>query len=382
MNTQNPTLHPSHTSSPGTVTIQKGAILIYRVFDIAEEVNLSKVESIFKNQNEQSRLTLTRTPRQGVIMRNAPVILNLGESELNLLGERKLYQTSAKIWDYGVLSVMFQIPITEGTPFDQLTQVAAEIEASSQIDDHARIRAQELVNHVNAALIGPHYWHEFEDYVIYFFEKLEGLDQISDLPKRVEAARLIVAEDTVRLSDQTRYSILDGILQYAEDDLALIDWNSAIVVEPSGRKDVPEVLEFALTHMLEMRYYDSLLDQRLAMLYDAIEESRGKFFSNQFSKLSREASARYIEFSEFIERVENSIKVVGDFYLAKVFRTAGERYKIRDWEKNITRKINLFSELSNLLQGELNVKRSLWLEVTIVLLIAFEIISAFMQWGK
>ena len=137
------------------------------------------------------------------------------------------------------------------------------------------------------------------------------------------------------------------------------------------------MIEFALTQLMEMRYYDNLLDKRLTLLYDSIEASRGKFFSNRFTNLSREASTRYIEFSEFIERVDNSFKVVGDFYLAKIFRAAGEKFRIPEWEENVTRKMNLFASISELLQGEVNVNRSLWLEITIVVLILFELVTTF-----
>jgi hypothetical protein len=153
------------------------------------------------------------------------------------------------------------------------------------------------------------------------------------------------------------------------------------VVEPSGRKEVPEVIEFALTHLMEMRYYDHLLDQKLSTIYDAVEETRSKLFSTRFSSLSKEASALYIEFTEFVERVDNSLKVVGDFYLAKLFRTAGEEFRIPEWQGNVTRKMDLLAKVSEMLQGEVNVTRGLILEITIVFLILFEVVAAFFKFG-
>jgi hypothetical protein len=363
-----------------SVQIQKGSILIYRVFDVAEEVNLSRVEELLKSESNKARLKFTRTPRQVVIMRNAPVTVGLGESELTLYDRTVKVETFAKFWDYGVLSIQFQIPISPGTSWEELIDLSAKLETDTLIDEAARFRAQELVAAVNPALRDPHNWHEFEDYVIFFFEELSGLENAGQLTEKVDAARLIVAENTVKLSELARKSILESTFQYSDQDLTIIDWNSAIVIEPSGRKEVPEVIEFALTHMMEMRYYDSLLDQRLGMLYDSIEESRGRFFNNRFTALSREASTRYIEFSEFIERVDNSFKAVGDFYLARIFRAAGEEFRIPEWEVNITRKMNLFASLSELLQGEVNVNRSLWLEITIVVLITFELFTTFAKY--
>lgn len=362
------------------VKIKKGSILIYRVFDVAEEINLHHVEELLSSPNRgavRSRLKFTLSPRQTIIMRNAPITLELGESELMFQNVPVKAEVFVKIWDYGVVSIMFQIPIPTGTKWEDLINISAQLEQDTLIDEAAKFRTQELVNVINPALRDVHSWHEFEDYNIYFFEEVDGINDCQDLLEKVDAACLVVAENTVKISESAKKSILESTMQYSTNDLCIIDWNSAIVVEPSGKKEVPEAIEFALTHLMEMRYYDALIDQKLTTLYDAIEASRGKFFSNKFSGLSREASARYIEFSEFIERVDNSFKVVGDFYLARIFRVASDEFRIPEWEGNIMRKMGLLANLSELLQGEINVNRSLWLEITIVVLISFEIITTF-----
>ncbi|MGZ3682673.1 MAG: hypothetical protein ACXVCI_02415 [Bdellovibrionota bacterium] len=95
--------------------------------------------------------------------------------------------------------------------------------------------------------------------------------------------------------------------------------------------------------------------------------------------MSKTASTRYIEFSEFTERVENSLKVVGDFYLATVYRAATRRFRLNDWQQDITRKMNLLAQVSSLLQGEVNIRRSHWLEITVIVLILFEVVSALLK---
>ena len=359
------------------IQIRKGSILIYRVFDVAEEVDLSHVEALIKSETLRTRLKFTRSPRQVVIMRNAPVILSLGEHEISFEQIKHKGEVHAKIWDYGVISILYQIPIVEGTSWEQLIELATKIDQDKMIDQSAMTQAKELTTLIQPALRDPHFWKEFEDYVIFFLEEVTGIVKSEELLDKVDLPKLLIAETVNNLSKRARSSILEnGIFQYTDTDLTVINWNSAIVVEPSGNREVPEVLEFALTQMLEMRYYDELIDTRLGTLYDSIEASRGKFFTNQFTHLSKEASTRYIEFSEFIERVDNSFKVVGDFYLAKIFRAAGEKFRMHEWETNISRKINLFSNLSELLQGEVNVNRSLWLEIIVVVLITFELVTA------
>jgi hypothetical protein len=212
--------------------------------------------------------------------------------------------------------------------------------------------------------------------VIYFLEEFEADVSARNLLERADVAALMLAEDDTVLAKATRESIVENVYQYGDNDLALVEWNSALVVEPNGIRDVPDILEFALTHLLEMRFYDDLLDFRLNALYDDVERRKGFRLRSPFGKISEEASTRYIEFSEFIEKVENSLKVVGDFYLATVYRAATRRFRLDDWQKNITRKMSLLAQVSSLLQGELNIRRSHLLEITVIVLIAFEILSA------
>lgn len=360
--------------------IQSGSFLVYRVFDIAEEVDLDRLLTLLKEEAKPGRLKLTHSIRQQVIMRNAPTTIELGGTTFDFAGKTYKAETYAKIWDYGVLSIQFEIPLRDVNDANSLYALAHAIEQSQAIDDLARKHEKELVQTLGPALKDPHDWEEFEDYCILFIEKGTDLERAENLFQKIDVARLILAEPAAHLSERAKKPILESTFQYFEDDLTVIDWNSAVVVDPSGKKDVPEVIEFALTHMMEMRYYDKLIDQRLADIYDSIEESRGKMLRNRFSDLSREASARYIEFSEFIERVDNSFKVVGDFYLARIFRAAGEEFRMPEWESTISRKMQSFASISELLQGEINVNRSLWLEITIVLLIAFEIASTFIKW--
>ncbi len=360
-----------------SVRIKKGAILLYRVFDVAEEIDLAKVETLLTSSpGIQERLRLKRVPGQAIVIRNAPVHVHLGETPI-LIGSREyVADTHAKVWDYGVVSIVFQLPVAEGTNWEQLLSQASAIELSNEVDACARKRAEELSRAMSAALQSPGDWAGLEDYTIYFFEALDGVSTGAELLAQADIPALLLAETDRSLSAANRESILDNTYQYRENDLTVIDWNSALVWEPSGQRDIPDVLEFAVTHLLEMRYYDDLLDQRLGVLYDSIEAQRKKRSRLPFWKLSHEASSRYIEFSEFLGRVENSLKVVGDFYVARIFRGALRRFRVADWQGSISRKMDILAQVSELLQGEINTQRSLIMVVIIIGLIAFEVVYA------
>lgn len=367
------------------VSITRGAVLVYRVFDIAEEIDLGAMERLLSSQGSgEARLRIASERRYALVMRNPPVRLSLGEVDLKIGTSIGKYEAFATIFDYGVVSISFQVPVPKGAKWDELIKLADSINQSAtgpdEIDTVARRKSQELKGLIAGALKNPSEWNVFEDYVIFFLEEVAGIQKAAELVDRVDVPALILAEPQGTLAAASSKGITDSIFQYAQNDLAVIDWNSAIIVEPSGSREIADVLEFAVTHMLELRYYDDILDKRLADLYDMVEERRRGVWRGRFSRTSHEANTRYLEISEIIERVDNSLKIVGDFYFAVIFRGAVRRFRILDWQQSVTRKMQSMAKLSELLQGEVNVYRSHMLEGVIIFLILFEIVSAIVKY--
>lgn len=382
---------------PAPITLG-GSILLYRLFDVADEICLSRVEELLSAGEAQarSRVRLSRSPRQTLEMRNPPVRLSLGEQ--NFQGSR--LELQATVWDYGVISVLLQFPLSgtweewlkRAEPFESNESVRAELDAL------ARRKCQELTSVLADSMKGREERALYEDYVIYFVERLEGVASPRELLERVNVPALILGEfggelggefgeRQARLAPISRSAVLENVLQYAEDDLSVIDWNSALVIEPSGQREIPDILEFGVTHLLEFRYFDEMLERRLSEIYDAMERLgqgrwarfRVRFWPGKYAHLSREANARYVEFSELIARIENSLKMVGDFYLAVIFRAALRRFRIHEWQLSVSRKMETLARVTGLLQGEINVSRGHAFEIIIILLIAFEILSAIVR---
>ena len=138
--------------------------------------------------------------------------------------------------------------------------------------------------------------------------------------------------------------------------------------------DVALIIEFALNQLLEMRYYDEVLDRKLAQLYSSVVGKKKGLLSNEYSKLAEEAGQIYLEISEIFENIENSFKTVGDFYLATIFRNSTKRFKLDDWTRSINEKLSNLAEVSKLLHSEVNESRNQSLEIIIIILIAIEVV--------
>ncbi len=358
--------------------VQKGRILLYRVFDIGEEINLEKAEQIINDETTRSRFKLRRKDLQSVNVAADPLRVSLGGQEIIIDGLVYKFELNAKIWDFGTFSLTFEFNIPEGSNFLALAKLANLFEDSLEIDEFARLKAREFTQKIQTAMLKTNEWSVYEDYLMFFIEKFE--EEAKDINKFLsdeDIAALILTENQETISDQMREKILGSKLQYYKNDLAVIDWNSALIVEPTGTMDIPDVIEFALNQLLEMRYYDELLDKELNQIYSESLKNNESPFNSKFQGLAKGAGQKYIEIAEIVETVENSLKMIGDQYLSMVFRTASNKFRFKDWQNSIDNKLENLADLSNLLSDNVHHKRSNLLEMIIIILISIELVPFF-----
>lgn len=357
------------------IKIKRGKILVYRVFDIGSEIDLDKVEALFEDKKLKERFKLDRKHNMSLIISSSPLSVQLGTFEIKLVDKLVPAELIAKVWHFGTVSLCFQLPIADGTSWMDLVKTASWIEKDAEIEIFARAKAKEFQTDIKSAIPVLSEWKMNEDYITYFIQELDGhTGPLASLPEKLDIPALILAESKEMLSDLMKKNILENVFQYSKDDLVVVDWNSALVIEPSGSMDVPLVIEFALNQLLEMRYYDDLLDQRLNTVYNEVVGRKKGLFSNKYSRLAEEASQIYLEISEIVENVENSFKTVGDFYLATIFRASSKRFRFDDWQRSINDKLGNLAEVSKLLHGEVNESRNQTMEMIILVLIAIEVI--------
>lgn len=359
-----------------TVAIEKGSILIHRVFDIGGEISLGRAEQLLSSDSGP-RLKFSTNTRRGIIIKDSPLKAELGSETLDLPSGKFPVRIFARLWNYGVISITLEAAIPPGMIWENLVKIASELETSAEIDLLAVSRKDALKKRIIPAVHDPAEWDVFEDYITYIIEKAPGIENPREFIKRVDVAALIMAETKEHLGDESRDFIINSAIQYSSSDMAIIDWNSALLFEPDGERDVADVIEFSLTHLLEFRYYDDMLEKKLEELYDTMEgkrESVANFFRNSYADIAEDSSRKYMEFSEFLGRVENSLKTVGDPYLAVVFRVSALEFHFDDWRKSISRKMDTLAQISQMLHGEVNTRRSHWLEIIVILLIGLELI--------
>lgn len=375
-------------------------MFVYRIYDVAHEIKLKEAQKLLTLGQNLQKLSLQRDLHRTIVFRDAPLRFNLeGQENFSFtLSDQKIdlsAKIEAKMWDYGVLSICFKFPL-ESLSWQHLVELGAKLDNNPQIDELAKRRRDEIVKEIKPALVGGFSSSIEEDYVTYIIEEaLIGSDERSlkcplEMLYGANIAELLLFEPKKKLSESTRKSIESSFMQYAETDLLVFDWNSSLIVdfaEDKEYRDYADLLEFSLTQLLELRVYDQLLDEKLDELYNSMEKGEYKRVTNFYSALSEEASELYIEFNDFFDKIDNSLKTIGDVHLAKVLKGADKKFGFNELKNTMYRKMETLANICKLLQDkvdsqaqEQNTKISHRLELTIIILILVEVIPLVWSW--
>ena len=363
--------------------VADGTILVYRLFDLGEAIDLSRAEQLVATPRSRVRLESPQSTTALEIPR-PPLHVVLGPRALPLASGPRAAEASAHLFDYGVASVIYKVPIPPGTDLGDLIPLAEELLAqpTPALDAAARAEADELSRIFATALEKPHTWEGLETYHVFFVRRLQEPTHAQEVLALAPIAELLLGETSATpLSLGERSDVIKHAFSYLQDDLAVVDWNSAFLLEPSGVGDIPDLLEFATAHLLELRYYDALLDRELHAIYDEIDAGRAtpNVFTRRYLKLQRRTAALLLELSEMAERLENAVKIIGDFYLARVYQRAVRRFRLPDWQGTVLRKQELLAGVNELLNDAANTRRAELLELTVILLILWEILYALLR---
>jgi len=167
-------------------------------------------------------------------------------------------------------------------------------------------------------------------------------------------------------------------ISYYATDLAVVGWNAAFLYDTTaGAKDAVQLLEYANSQLLELRYYDELLTQELAEVYKQLERKTGTFVRWRLAGSATRLQTTLLEVSELTERVDNAIKFLSDMFAARLYRLAATRVGVSDYRNIVTAKIHVAEDLYQFMVDQFNQSRAFLLELTVVIILVVELIFLF-----
>jgi hypothetical protein len=188
---------------------------------------------------------------------------------------------------------------------------------------------------------------------------------------RLEADPLSAVEAT---------AAVHGRISYSPSDLLVADWSAAVLVDRDCEETL-QVIEFANLQLLEFRFLDDLLDDRLGNAYRLIHRLARSWlpFWRLHERTLRALGELKIDVNSIYERTGNVLKLVGDQYLARVYQLVSGRFHLHEWAQSIERSLAVVQSVYQVVSDQSATYRAEFLEMLIIALIAFEIVMAFVR---
>jgi hypothetical protein len=356
--------------------IVKGQVVALFAFDVGYEVSLERLSAMLATTPVHPLSRKKRTPTY-MQYTKPPQILSLGLATGHFAIEGSIQAT---IFDFGAVSVAYRWPIGQGNEvsLEDLPQVSHDL-YNLDLGLHAKEQAESLMRKIEPAIFRPRLAEMVEDYYLFIIEELDHPMSASELlaGHRGLLARTLRFE-TADLSRSQQDEALAQAISYYENDLALVDWNSAVIYD-RDYEDTASVLELINVELLEARYIDQQLDRKINE-YGGLVRKRIEWpipLRTPYKQAIQDLAELRVESSIVNERVENALKLIGDLYLARLHSAAASRFYLHEWDRIIARKLEIISDFYQVLNDRVHTAQSQALELIIVILILVELVLAF-----
>ena len=375
---------PTAAAAPAAGLRVDGSAIVYRLYDVGYDIRLDRALDLLA-ASAPARVRPVRGEAQALQIANPPLTVILGQERVALagFGAPRDAEVSARIFDFGVVSLRVRIDAPAGGTWDEFVRFGTTVDVGTDLTPVFAHHLRLLTERIGAAVERPMLAAQSEDYVVFRVNALRDAAGAPAAPSQLDDAAVVplLLAESRPLSADARRELLPHRFSYYADDLALLTWDNALVVEPrADDADVQYILEFANAQLLELRYYDAVLDAELPAMYDRIAEARrgvlGRFLRRGYAHLLADLQARVADSTELVERAENALKVTDDVYLARVYSAALEIFRARAWRAGIDRKLGIVRDTYAMLNAEAQAARAEALEVAIVGLILVEIVLA------
>ncbi|MEO7431961.1 MAG: hypothetical protein ABIR62_08040 [Dokdonella sp.] len=362
------------------VFVRRGEVVALRLFDIAYSIDLGAAEALCAaHSNARSnRGRLSQTPEKAIAFGDPPVILPLEPVRLDIEGRETTVAATVRLYDFGAIaiSLRFAVESRSWAGFEGLVgAIQTSVGPASSSDIWRRLLDQAMPV-IESALTRPSPATLQEDYLIATVLELGEPISAVELQRRVDLSALLSGE-TRALSTGEKRELLKQSYSYFDNDLVVLTWDRAFIYEPEGNTDVADVLEVANAQLLELRYYDELLDAELPRMYDQVEIARrgiSSLAASRFAQLARSLYTLVAEVTEVTEKVDNALQVTEDVYLARIYSSALELFRVSKLSAAVYRKLAIVRDTYIALYEEASSSRGELLEFAIIVLILIEIL--------
>lgn len=379
---------------PRTPSIRRGVCWVMLAYDAGLQIDLDAAEKVLASRatlaaaagaavsETMQREQLKPHRRSPEYFKYQPEPLRVTQAcDVEAVGSRSVRgSVEITLFDFGAASVQYEIPLSG--PLEKLTDLADALYENKALIEDSRRRLHALVDRLRGCVTRPQIAEMVETYAVYHIEEMDA-EPSEVIAEHGPLLAQILRAERASLSRDEVADALSCVVSYTPRDATLVDWNAALVMGPEGA-DARDVLEFANVELLEVRHLDDRLDRDLDAAYKLIGSLRWHDLALAGPRRGalRRVAQMQIEGALLFESMNNTLKLMGDQYLARLSRVAAQRFHLPDWDQSVLRKLATLDGIYEKISDRQNVVRMEIIEWIVVLLIFVSIVLPFLGVGK
>jgi len=186
-----------------------------------------------------------------------------------------------------------------------------------------------------------------EEYTVYCVSNYSG-EREKFIETYSGAIASLLKNERNQLDEEEIQQTLQAQIKYGPDDLTIVDWDGAFLMDMKEDFEPNiELFEIANFQLLKSRILDDELDNRLKITASFLngKNKRILFGSKLLKRLLREIIQ--IRSDSILESaaIEQNIKLIGDWYSARLFHLISRKFHLEDWGKNINEKLEILEDV-------------------------------------
>ena len=186
-----------------------------------------------------------------------------------------------------------------------------------------------------------------EEYSVYCISGYSGDPEVY-LSLYGDKIAAFLKNERISLDEEEVRATLASYLKYGKDDITIVDWDGAFIFDSAGDFESNiELFEIANLQLLKSRILDFDLDERLEKTLRLVTTPKGLpvIRSGEVRRVVKEIiEIRTLSILES-EAVERNIKLIGDWYSAKLYSLISKKFHLESWKTEIKEKLDTLEDI-------------------------------------
>lgn len=229
--------------------------------------------------------------------------------------------------------------------------VEASLEAEDILSDRMLDLKRRLIVLCRSVLESYECDREFdEDYSVSCISGYSGDPEVY-LSLHGERIAGFLKNEDVPLDEEEVRATLSSSLKYGRDDITIVDWDGAFIFDSNGDFEGNiELFEIANLQLLRSRMLAADLDGRLEKTLNLIKVPKGipVIKSRVVRKVLKEIIEIRTQSILESEAVERNIRLIGDWYSAKLYSLVARKFHLESWRTEINEKLDTLEDVSTM----------------------------------